>query len=176
MPIVIRPELPFVIPPKEEVTMFMSVPLWIKVQSGGTTLQEIPSVSLSETWLGDSTISGEICYASKTSAKLIFEHILKRPYRAICALQIKNHSDKEFPFVRIKIPVQNLSLFKDEKNLFYTETIMLTREKNGTDAKVNLTKSPHKEFGKPHKFSGPRHHLEEGLMARAITSFFGKEV
>jgi len=54
--IVVRPDIPLFVLAGEEVTLYVSTPLWIRVEVGsdGRLLQEIPSYRPSDTWFGSS--------------------------------------------------------------------------------------------------------------------------
>ncbi|MHC4780252.1 MAG: hypothetical protein ACYTFG_16915, partial [Planctomycetota bacterium] len=64
LPMVARPEVPFMILPSESARIYVSTPVWVHVQLGddtGRKLVEIPSVILSKTWSGTLT-EGTVAY------------------------------------------------------------------------------------------------------------------
>src|SRR5690606_271541 len=76
-PVVIRPEMPFYLPSNDEVTIFVSTPLWLNVtvQPNSRKLFSIPILHLSDSWFGADPTEGELCYAARSKAKLRFEDL-----------------------------------------------------------------------------------------------------
>ncbi len=172
-PIVIRPEVPFFIPPEEEITLYFTTPLWLDLQSGeNTTIREIPTFRLSDTWFGPSDQSGEFCYAAKISARLDVNELKMLFHRSITSLVIKNRAADPLFLERIKLPVPNLSLYRGEDGINYTEEIIVEREKNGKTVQIALGKRPAKQFPVSHKLIGPRMTLEHSFMTRTLNSIF----
>lgn len=174
-PIVVRPVVPFYIPSHEETTLYVSTPLWVRMKVGESpkTLSEIPAFRLSDTWFGLSTTEGEICYATRTAARLRAEDLPSRPHRAITSVTIRNRSESALLLERLKLPVPFLSLFRDGEGHLYTESISLEREENDDGVRVKLGKGPHHQAGDAAKISEPRIQIEKSFMVRAFHSLFG---
>ena len=70
-PVVVRPDPALELPPGQSVTFYVSTPAWVRLLAArATPLVAIPVVRPSDTWFGASTMEGQLCYASRTSARL----------------------------------------------------------------------------------------------------------
>lgn len=171
--IVIRPEVPFYIPGKEEVTLYFTTPLWLCFDSDHSThIREIPSHRLSDTWFGPADHTGELCYAAKISARLNVNELKLLYHRAVTSLVIKNRASDPLFLERIKLPVPFLSLYRGEDGVSYTEEIAVEREKNGKTVQISLGKSPAKQFPVANKLIGPRRAMESTFMNRTFNTIF----
>ncbi len=172
LPVVIRPEKTFYVLPKEEVILFVSVPMWLKVSlaNSGTLLKEIPSYRPPDTWFGVSPNEGEICYAIRTKARLELSDMPLRPYRAIAAIKVVNKAKDKLFLERIKVPLPNLKLFESESGIYLTETVVIEREKDGTFVDVKTARGFHKDFGSTKKIAEPRIPPTSSLMRKALGS------
>jgi hypothetical protein len=118
-PIIVRPETPMCLLPKQSVKMFIGVPIWLTVVFGEEMDQalEIPTQVLSNSWFGPFT-DGELCYALKTRAKLNHEQLLPSVQRAVFPLEIKNASSGKLNFERFCLRPQYLSIFQGATRLW----------------------------------------------------------
>lgn len=171
-PIVIRPEISFYVPPKEEIKLFLTTPLWLSLKSGESIIREIPSFRLTDTWFGPMDDRGEYCYAAKISARLDVHELKMLYHRAITSIVIKNRASDALLLERIKLPIPHLSLYRGEDGMNYTEEIIVEREKSGKTVQINLGKRPDKDFPLSHKLIGPRKHLESSFVSRTLSSIF----
>jgi hypothetical protein len=121
---VLRPESPFIIPPGQKVALYISTSLWIQISFSHQkiALTTLPVFRTSDTWFGPSTIEGEFCYLSRTSARLRYEDLIKSPYRAVTQVYLHNSSDGPLTLERFKLPVGNLRLYRSPASgLFFTD-------------------------------------------------------
>lgn len=139
-PIVVRPEMPFHLLADEEVKLYMSTAVWVevKVDNPGRVLLEIPTFRPSDTWFGATTRSGELCYASRTSAHLLLENLPRHMARAITRIRVRNLGPDSLRLERIKLPVLALSLYADQKSSLWTDAVTVRRAKDGQMAHVQL--------------------------------------
>jgi hypothetical protein len=174
-PVVARPETPLYVPSDEQVTLYISTPLWVQVEVGASPrlLQEIPVYQPSDTWFGPLTTEGELCYATRTSARLRLDDLPVRYHRAVTGVFIRNKAKDPLFVDRLKLPVPHFSLFKTRDGLYYTEAVTLEREPSGDNAELRLGRKPHKEAGDTEKVASPREPLEKNLVTRTIQSLFG---
>ena len=136
-PLIVKPDNPFMVPSKEEVTMFVTSPVWIRIALENNLLREIPSFRPSDTWFGPSTLEGELCYASKLLGQLNLAGIQRRPYRVATPLVLRNQSDAPLLVEKIRLPLQYLSIFQAEDNFLWTQAIVVTqRSDNQTQLRV----------------------------------------
>lgn len=174
-PIVTRPETPFHLPPEQQVDLYVSTPLWVKVNVPGieTPLLEIPTVRPSDTWFG-TTRQGELCYAVPIKARIHIEQVAFRPHRAITQIRIINHAEDDLLLERLNLPVPNLSLYLDDLNRFWTETVSVERMASGVLAEVRLGKGPPQDIAsEAKKMAGPRFEMSQNVLTRALHALLG---
>jgi hypothetical protein len=173
--VVSRPETPFYIPAGEELTLYISSPLWVRVMVGEppTMLQELPIYRPSDTWFGPSTREGELCYASRTHCRLRLEDVPFRPHRAVTPVLIRNRGERELHLERLSLPVPYLSLYRDADGRLWTEPVTLDHEPNAEMASMKLGQGPAPEAKKAKEVSGPRRRAEANLLVRAFSALFG---
>lgn len=174
--IVVRPEEAFYLPSKEETVLFINSVLWCRIFVGNSQypklIDTIPIYHLSDTWFGPSSIEGEICYAAKTGALQRLDLVRLSPYRVITKVYIKNLADNPLLLERIKLPVTNLSLYHAENGVFFTESVVLQREKMGQQVRFSLGRTP-KEGGRLKRITTAERALEGHFVSRAMHSLFG---
>ncbi len=173
--VVVRPDIPLYVLAGEQVTLYVSTPLWMRVEVGavGRLLQEIPSIRPSDTWFGPSTREGELCYAVKTAGRLRLENLPKRLHRAITPIHVRNRGADALHIERIQVPVQYLSLFEGEDHYLWTQSVTLDREAAGDQASVNFSENGvPKEAGKTQRLRGPRLHVRTNMIVRTFSSLF----
>jgi hypothetical protein len=174
---VTRPSTPIVLAPGEEVTLYISTPLWVQFEldgKQGSVIEEFAINRPSDTWFGPSTRVGELCYASQTSGRLNLENLPVRPSRAITPLNVINHAEDKLLLERIALPVPLLSLFATPEGLLWTQSATLIREDNGGLAELKLGKEAPKEAQGAVRINKPRKQPEKGMLVRAFSSFFDK--
>jgi hypothetical protein len=173
-PIITRPLMPLHVPAKEKTIIFVSSPFWvqIKVDNPPKLIQEIPILRPSDTWFGPSTMEGELCYASRTHARLNLENIPIRPHRAITQIVIYNKADNQLLVERLSLPVLYLSLFETESGLLWTEAVTMTRTRETDLVTFEIEKSPPKAAGTTNLLSEPRQQPEQNMIFRAFGALF----
>lgn len=174
-PVVAQPQTPLYLLAGDGVTIYLSTPLWIELKSGTPRrlLQELPSHRPSDTWFGPSTTEGELCYASRTSARLTLADMPFHPVRAVTAVQLENKSSERMLLERMNLPVPYLSLFVDAKGLFWTQSVTIERDENGDTAQVRLGSRPPAEVPEPRLVHGPRLATNRNVFVRAFGALLG---
>jgi hypothetical protein len=172
-PIVARPEIPFYILPQEEVHVFVGIPLWIRIETKDrTTLAEIPVYRLSKTWFGDPAAEGELCYFTAISSRLNLKEITEKYHRAISTILIQNQSRQNLLLERVKLPTLHLALFKNQRQLFYTQSLVIECEKGGDMAQLRLNHTPPEDVGKTETIFPARAPLKENIITKTLNHFF----
>ena len=173
--VVVRPMTPFSIREGQEVTLYVTTPLWVRVEVEGVVfpLRDVPTLRLSDTWFGSDTLSGELCYASKLAGRLSLEDVHKFPYRVISPLRVRNRSSKPLLIERVKLPLQYLSIYDSKDHLLWTQTVVLTHEQDRT--KLNLSSIP-SDAALGERISGPRQKLNDNLVVRVFELFRSKKI
>jgi hypothetical protein len=170
---VVRPDAPLLVPSGETTTLFVSTPVWVKVElERAGRLLELPSHRPSDTWFGPSTISGEFCYASRTAARLSLDELPFRPHRAITPLRLSNKAHDPLAFEKVKLPVQYLSVYRAASGFLWTEAVTMRREEAGEMAALDIGHAPPAQAGPVVKLSGPRQSGGRNLVVRAFSRLF----
>lgn len=151
-PVVTKPEHPVSVPPHDEATMYVGSPLWVRaarVDPDGA-LEDLPCLPPLSTWWGRDTLAGELCYATRTWGRLHMDQLEVHPHRVITEVRIKNRDDTPLWFDRLYLPVARLSVFADEHERLWTESVTLDRDA-GDDASLVVGKAPKKmqKLGEP---------------------------
>jgi hypothetical protein len=176
-PVVCSPERAVFIPARQSVTVYVGSPLWAQLavgERGDVVLHEFPIHRPSDTWFGPSTMDGELCYASRTAARLRLDEVSALPHRALTAVSIENHADTPLPLEKLKLPVQYLSLFVDGAGYLWTEDIELVRFETEDLAPLALGKGPPRVAPGAPRLSRPRLAVSGNLFVRAFETLFSR--
>lgn len=142
-PVVVRPDSPIRIPPGNEVTFFVSIPVFLQLHLGpkkNLFIHEEPSVVLSKTWFG-SPAQGELCYALRTGASRDLDGIKKGPHRAICPILIKNNSPEDLNFEKLCIRAMHVNIYRGARRL-WTEEIRVSFRGESQISEISFSKDP----------------------------------
>jgi hypothetical protein len=150
-------ERPLFIPGGEEILVYISSPVWIRVTTGSTKiiLDEIPTFHLSDTWFSNNTQHGELCYAGHTYCSTSLKEIPFGPDRIISPMLIKNKSKSLLHLEKVSVPLPFLSVYADEKNYLWTEQLNVKRERD-ENPEVLISKGPPTTLEQIIKLSSPR--------------------
>jgi len=176
-PVIVNTAKPFYLPPGEETTLFIGTPLWIRILAGrrNVTLEEFPLFRPSDTWFGPNTLTGELCYASRTTARLDLGNLPLRPHRAVSAARIRNRATTSLLLERFKVPVRHLSLFSSAAGHLWTESLTVERQEDSEHASVRLDGKPTRIVGSTTFVSSPREKVSKGFLLETFGSFFAKK-
>jgi hypothetical protein len=118
-PLIVRPEMPMCLMPKQSVQFFVGIPLWLAITFGSRQEQviEVPSQTLSNSWFGPFT-EGELCYAMKTTAKLHQENLSPSVQRVVFPLEVRNASKEKLKFERLCLRPQYLNIYQGATRLW----------------------------------------------------------
>jgi len=177
--IVVRPEHPLSVPAAEEVMLYLSTPLWIRLRAGDVILEDLPSHRPSDTWFGPSPREGELCYATRTAGRLTLSKLPMRAHRAVTPLTVRNQAAENFPLERVHVPTPYLALYESDAGAadhLWTQGLTLTRESVSGNAEITIRQGPPEGTKATRKLSGPRKEARSGLVVntfRAIEGLFG---
>lgn len=167
-PVVVDTAKPFVLPPEQEVTLYLSTPLWLQIQLEDTVVLDEAIHRPSDTWFGPDTQVGELCYASTTSVRLELANLPLRPHRATTAVVIHNRAATNVELKSLKFPMPHLSLFVNEQGSLWTETLTYDREHDDEDATVQLEKAPPGEAGSVRRITSARDVATRSFLTRVF--------
>lgn len=175
-PLIVNTAKPFFVPSREAATLYVSVPLWFRVLLAGSevALADTATVRPSDTWFGPDTLSGELCFASRTSARLHVESLPLRPHRAVSTVRIRNNAKSTLPLEKLKVPVQNLSLFASEEGHLWTEPLTLERNEDSENAQIRLDRQP-ADGVRSMPVAPPRTKISKGFVLDVFGRLFGIE-
>lgn len=171
-PVIVRPEEPLFVMIDENVTLFVSTPLWIRISVGTdkTQLNEIASYRPSDSWFGPNTREGELCYASATLGRLNLDDVPMRLHRAITPVTIRNRSGESLSVDRIRIPVEYLSLFQDGEGYLWTEAVQYDKTSTDELAALDIGRGAPRFADDPTLIAVPRERHDKRGLVRAFSS------
>ena len=174
-PVVSLPRLPLHLLPQREITLYVGSPVWVRVEVGepGSTLRELPSRRPSDTWFGGTTLDGELCYATRTRARLNPENLPILSRSAVTPVLIRNQAPTPLFLERLKLPVPLLSLFCDRQTRLWTEGVTLTRTEESDMASLEVRQGASAEAAGAELLTPPRARAETNLWIRAFSSLLG---
>ncbi|MEF8795466.1 MAG: hypothetical protein V5A48_03365 [Salinivenus sp.] len=176
--VVTRPEHPLSVLPDEAVTLYLSTPLWVRVElvESGRRLTEIPSHRMSDTWFGPSTREGTLCYATRTAGRLHLDRLPRRLHRALTPLTVQNRTAEPLALERIQLPVPHLSLYVTVDDAIWTDPVTMTHRTKGEGAAVQIREGPPSEHPEAEPIQAPREDTRQGLFTStfsAVGALFG---
>ncbi len=174
-PVISRPATPFNLTAGEEVTLFVSLPLWMELAVDTSPKKILKTIAIqrpSDTWFGPSTLEGELCYASTSHCRLSLEEIPQRPHRVITPVLIRNMADTSLALERLYIPAPLLSLYASSNGQLWTPQVSLVRNKDGEMAELEINNVPPKEAQAVSLVSEPRKTQASGTLIRAFNAVF----
>ena len=146
--VVVRPDPALGLPPGHDVTFYMSMPAWVQLVSGqGTPLQGIPVTRPSDTWFGVSRMEGELCYASRTAARLGLDELPRRPGRVITEVHVRNHGTDLLQVERVQVPAPFLPVYATAQHTLWTPSITVVRKGDEPLAEVRVASGPPAHVG-----------------------------
>lgn len=174
-PIISRPRVPFNLTAGEEVTLYISSPLWIELTlatSPATLLEEVAIQRPSDTWFGSSTLEGELCYASSTHCRINLAELPQRVHRAITPVVIRNQAETTLTVERINLPAPLLSVYACTNGQLWTPQVTLIRGKHGDMAELKIDNKAPEQAESPIRLSRPRDTASAGVLIRAFNAVF----
>ena len=136
---VVRPYAKLHLLPHQEVVVYVTTPLVVRVADGEATapMVEVPVTQPSETWHGRTTMDGSVCYAGRTHARLDRAELEQRQSRATTAIWLLNRHEEPYWVERLYVPVTRMALWADEATGdLRTDDIAVTRGRDGEDVSV----------------------------------------
>lgn len=170
-PVVVEPEAAFRIAEDVRVKIYVRVPVWLNIVLEGntsTSLMEIPTVILSNTWFGTFT-EGDLCYWISSGARREIEPDPSRPYLAICPLLLIDNSPEDLDVQKICLRVANLSLFIHEDHLWADETKINFKGETEV-AQIEVTGTAPQEARGAKLIATPREVMKKAFAARTFST------
>ncbi len=169
-PVVVQPENVFILTPRASARIYVRCPLWVSVEAmiGTNSIEvaDLPLVTLSGTWFGGMTV-GDLCYSISSGARRAMEPDARRPFLAICPIEIVNRSEEDFQVETICLRVSGLSIYRGENQLWSDEAAI---QYLGADlaSEIRFAGRPPAEAANARKIAEPRIPVRQGF---ALPSF-----
>lgn len=174
-PVIVRPIEALYVEGHETSTLYVSTPVWIRIRIGEQrVLTEVPSIRPSDSWFGPNTREGELCYASATAGRTKVEDIPFRAHRAVTPVSIRNDSDDDLRVERLRIPVQYLSLYRDERGFLWTESMHFERGSTDTITSRRIDQGAPRQATGATLLTGPRETRDRSGLVRTFSSLIGQ--
>ncbi|MFA9461359.1 hypothetical protein [Thiohalorhabdus methylotrophus] len=173
--VVARPDSPLFILAGAEVCLYVSSPLWVRLETGEERrlLREMPVSRPSDTWFGPTTREGELAYAARTQARLDPDGLPPTPHWAITRVRLRNETRTPMPMERLNLPVPNLTLYEGGDGRLWTENVTLTLGPDSDSAAVVMEKAKPAEARRAKPLHEPRSRPERNRLVRALSSLIG---
>ena len=169
---IVSPELPLFLLAGHKSVLYVSTVVWIQasiVNGGQSVLLDLPTIRRSDTWFGENTREGELCYSTKSNARTELEDVRQRPHRAVTPVEIRNEGTGILPIEQLRVPVPALSLYADSKDQLWTDSVRFVR-REGDDEATMTTPAPSTHLpGERTRLEGPRAPVEEGTIVKAFS-------
>lgn len=166
---VARTHEPFHVLADDAVALYVTTPLWIRMFTGAERKRmfELPVARPSDTWFGENTRSGELCYAGTTAARLALTELPMRPGRAVTQVRIVNRARRPLALDRINLPAPALSLYAARDHRLWTESIEIVRDEGSAARGTTITRGTAPDVADG-KLCGPREAGDGNLLLRAF--------
>ena len=173
--VVARPSVPLTVLSRQTVNLYLTTPLWVQVTLKGHELPilDIPSIRMSDTWFGPSPREGEICYASRTQARLDQDRLTTHPLRATTRLVIHNNLKTPLLIERVKLPTAFLSLYLSDEGRLWTQAVHLDRHNEDEPASIRLDTPKVIKNSGAQRIAPPRQVEDANLFRRALGALIG---
>lgn len=174
-PVIVSPEQPLHLPPQERINLFISTPVWIELFIGEASKPHLdqPTHRPTDTWFGSSTMDGELCYATRTAARMNLDNLPVRPHRVISTVEVRNRATVTLTVEKLRIPTENLSVYASREGNLWTETVTLEHEEEESMATVRFGKGAPAIAAGANLVRGPRSSMEQGFLTRTFGGFMG---
>lgn len=172
-PVVARPDVPLSVLPGTSVRIYMSTPVWVVlISQAGARMAEIPTFRPSNTWYGATTRDGELCYANRTTARLVLDDLPHRASRAVTVLEVANRAKEPLLLARLKVPAPQLSLYVDAVGRLWTPMVRVVHEDERDVLDVTIGRQP-EAAGAVTLLSPPRLGGRPNMIVRAMGALVG---
>lgn len=154
-PFVVKPDAPLRLAGGERTTFYMTTIMRLEIHHQDKLLLEIPGFDQQETWFGDFT-RGELCYASTTMARPVFEDVPVRAYRPVTPVTISNRCSETMSLDQFKMPVNLLALYANDNGRLFTDGLDITCRNNGEEVDVTVLRGGNKRLTVTEKIADAR--------------------
>ena len=172
--VVAKPVNAIYIPGGEEVTLYVSTPVWVAcyAEEREAPLLDIPVVRPSDTWFGRSTIQGEVAYATQVLGRTDLAQFPPRPFRAVTPITIRNNGSATLPLERINIPVPYLPVYAAENGRLWTPSLHVLKEPGSNPPRIRIEPTISALAGSVELLTPARISTSDHTLIRIFDNFF----
>lgn len=177
--VVVRPDQPLYVPAGESVEIFVSTVAWIEIRAighdglPGAVLSDMPAYRPTDSWFGPNTREGELCYASRSLARLQLVDVIQRPHRILSPVTVRNRGDDHLFIERLNVPMPLLAVHASVNGQLWTQPAVMERGKDGGQGSLKLDESTlPAELGAT-RLSEPREASGRQGLFRTLDRLFG---
>jgi hypothetical protein len=171
--VVVKPINPIFIAAGQQVTMYVSTPLWISGYSGKQKepLFDLPVMRPNDSWFGPNTLKGEICYATPVFGRTDLALLPTHAFWAVTPVHFRNTSSAQLQLERMNLPVPALPLFQSlDTGRLWTSQIDVTQESSHKAPRIRIDHRTPSQAGKVRFINPPRN--PESSLFRMFDTFF----
>lgn len=173
--VVARPQTPLQILAGEELSLYLTTPLWARISAGEPTrlLLDVPLWRPSDTWFGATTEAGELGYASSTAAVTDLGELPPRKASACTELILSNRSRERLGLRRLRLAVHQLPLHAAPDGRLWTPPV---RAELHTEAGLPEAREQRGGAALPSGWTPlgqPRQAADSRLLTRTFSALFG---
>jgi hypothetical protein len=177
-PVVARPEHSLSVLPDESVTLYVSTPVWVRIEleNADRQLTEMPSHRMSDTWFGASTQAGTLCYATRTAGRLRLDQLPHRLHRAVTPLKVRNQAAEPLALERVQLPVPHLATYVTPDEALWTDAVTMVHRTDREGAHVQVKEGAPADVAGADRIQAPREKSRGGLITStfsAVGALFG---
>ncbi|HRR32613.1 MAG TPA: hypothetical protein P5026_00790 [Kiritimatiellia bacterium] len=176
--VVSRPEERIEIAPRHKGLFFVTVPVWLRVQTETPrpiALGDYPTALLSKTWFGHPAEDGEIGYALTTRARQEIASLTDVEGRAICPVLIENHTHEAMVFAQFLLSVRHMSVYQTADGKLWTNECRMGYTGSLFPASITFGRTAPEQAKGAKLLSEPREAPSSGLTARVIADAIFKQ-
>ncbi|MCP1726798.1 hypothetical protein J2T60_000763 [Natronospira proteinivora] len=175
--VVVRPDIPLYVPPGEETVIHVSTSVWVQVQAVEgekvVALGEMPGYRPSDSFFGANTREGDVCYASRSLARLRMEDVVQRPHRVLTPVTVRNKGEDSLLIERINVPLPILTLYASANHQLWTQPLTLERGRDGKEGALKLEEMRLPASMQVRVLSEPREVPDKQGLFRALDRLLG---
>lgn len=177
LPVVLRPADALNLLPAHRAAFFVGVPISIRVEMatphGHIRLAEIPVQTLSKTWSGaPDDEDGMLSLALRSRARRTLPELGGGECgRAICALNIHNHTAEVFEFQRLVLLTDHLGVFGGRDGQLWTTPMDVSFHGHGSAARMAYHSAAPSFASDATVLTPPRITLSESLSRRVLSAW-----
>lgn len=172
--VVVKPVNPIFIASGQEITLYVSTPVWVSCYAEGrdSPLIDLAIIRPTDTWFGRSTIHGEVCYATRVLGRTNLDHFPVRPFRAITPINVCNSGSSLLPIERINIPVPYLPVYAAESGRLWTPPLHVLKEPGLQPPRIRIETAISAVAGRVELLTPPRTGGGDHALFRIFDNFF----